>query len=162
MTSKIDVYHRTFWKVVPKFYDRCRFPKVSPRLTEAVDMKISKKTMWKGNFQRLLIQIVLTRGKIWKKLVWKCASRNFVTCTIFQLSTFSGIHEENLKDPYTDQKQVVNRITTLVKPMSLWSPVNSSSMNPSAVEATARWQTAHGKLKMRALSCLSTWSLQRF
>ena len=70
---------------------------------------------------------------------------------------FSGIHEENLKDPSTHQKQVVNRITTLVKPLSLWSPVESGSMNPAAVEATARWQTAHGKLKLRALSCLSTY-----
>ena len=82
-----------------------------------------------------------------KKLVWKCAFRNFVTCIVLQLSTFSGIDEENLKDPSTHQKQVVNRITTLVRPLSLWSPVNSSSINPSAVEATARWQTAHGKLK---------------
>lgn len=59
------------------------------------------------------------------------------------LGVSCGIDEENLKDPSTHQKQVVNRITTLVRPLSLWSPVNSSSINPSAVEATARWQTAH-------------------
>lgn len=59
------------------------------------------------------------------------------------LEVSRGIHEENLKDPCTHQKQVVNRITTLVKPLSLWSPMNCSSINPSAVEATARWHTAH-------------------
>lgn len=133
------------------------FPKVSPRLTETVETKITKVGL--KNFQSLPFQIVLTRGKTWKKLVWKCASRNFVLCIILQLSTFSGILGENLKDPCTHQKQVVNRISTLVKPLSLWSPLNGSSINPSAVEATARWQTAHGKLKIKALCCLSTWSL---
>ncbi|KAJ7371511.1 hypothetical protein OS493_024850 [Desmophyllum pertusum] len=59
------------------------------------------------------------------------------------LDVSRGIHQENLEDPVTRQRQVVNRITTLVKPMCLWSPVDNSSLNPSAVAATARWQSAH-------------------
>ena len=72
--------------------------------------------------------------------------------TVLHLSFFSsGIYQENLKDPVTLQRQVVNRITTSVRPMSLWTPVDSSSMNPSAIEATAMWQSAHGKLETRAI-----------
>lgn len=54
-----------------------------------------------------------------------------------------GIHEENLVDYLTNQKQIVNRITTSVKPMSLWTPVDNISLNPSAEEATAKWKSAH-------------------
>ncbi|PFX27714.1 mucosa-associated lymphoid tissue lymphoma translocation protein 1-like [Stylophora pistillata] len=54
-----------------------------------------------------------------------------------------GIHEENLVDYLTNQKQIVNRITTSVKPMSLWTPVDNTSLNPSAEAATAKWQSAH-------------------
>ncbi|KAL9987618.1 hypothetical protein ACROYT_G001958 [Oculina patagonica] len=42
------------------------------------------------------------------------------------LEVSRGIHEENLEDPITLQRQVVNRITTSVKPMT-----------------TAMWQSAH-------------------
>ena len=59
--------------------------------------------------------------------------------------SLSGIHEENLVDYLTNQKQIVNRITTSVKPMSLWTPVDNTSLNPSAEAATAKWQSAHGK-----------------
>ena len=166
MTLKSDVHHRTFWKVVPKFYDRYRlkdlrkFPKLSRRLIETVDLKISRKVdlkyseekPWKWGISKACRSKSFRLVAKPEKNVVKIASRNFAICTILQLSTFSGIHEENLKDPFTFQKQVVNRITTLVKPMSLWSPVDNSSMNPSAVQATARWQTAHGKLKIRSLS----------
>ena len=159
--QRVVVHRRSFFKVVPKFYDQYRlkdirkFPKLNPRLSETVDLRIPKlnlsvpkKNYGNPNF------IVLYIYDSWQKQMWKCPSHNLVTCTILQLSTISGIHEENLKDPLTLQKQVVNRITTSVKPMSLWSPVDNSSMNPSAVQATARWQTAHGKLKIGALKLI--------
>lgn len=54
-----------------------------------------------------------------------------------------GIHEEDLIDQYTRQRQVVNRITTLVKPMKLWCPVDNSLMNPSTAAAIEQWQSTH-------------------
>lgn len=169
LISKIDVHRRSFPKFFRRFLNRTwfkdfrRFWKFSPRLTKIVGLKIPKLTRSvpkKNHVNREFPNLTVPNGYYsWqnpKKLVWKCASRNFVAYTILQLSTFSGILEENLKDPVTLQRQVVNRITTSVKPMSLWSPVdNNSSMNPSAVEATARWQTAHGKLKIRAIIILT-------
>lgn len=58
-------------------------------------------------------------------------------------------------DPSTHQKQIVNRITTLVKPMSLWCPVDSSFMNPATVAATNKWQSAHGNEANECLSLVS-------
>lgn len=59
------------------------------------------------------------------------------------LGVSRGIYGEGLADPQTCQKQVVNRITTLVKPVSLWCPVDNTLMNPSTAAAIERWQSAH-------------------
>ena len=82
----------------------------------------------------------------------KNCTKNYLHC-----SPFSGIHEENLVDQVTNQKQIVNRITTSVKPMSLWTPVDNTSTNPLAEAATAKWQSAHGKLEIRQTKML-VWS----
>lgn len=59
------------------------------------------------------------------------------------LGVSRGIYGEGLADPFTSQKQVVNRITTLVKPMTLWCPVDNNLMNPFTAAAIERWQSAH-------------------
>ena len=36
--------------------------------------------------------------------------------------------------------------------MSLWTPVDNISLNPSAEEATAKWKSAHGKWEIMVWS----------
>ena len=71
--QRVVVHRRSFFKVVPKFYDQYRlkdirkFPKLNPRLSETVDLRIPKLNLSvpKKNYgnQSLSFLMVMTRGK---------------------------------------------------------------------------------------------------
>ena len=85
------------------------------------------------SFERTFFELKNTRPLQTK--AWKMKHAISSSCNHF----VERIYGEGFQDPFTSQKQVGNGITTSLKPMRLWCPVDNNLMHPSTAPANERF-----------------------